>query len=117
MSHGSMSAAMSNCIEACHDCAASCAETTRHCLEMGGEHATAAHILALIDCADICETSASFMARGSDLFSALCATCADACDRCAEECERFPDDERMARCAQICRQTAESCRAMAGAAA
>jgi len=88
-----------------------------HCLELGGEHAAANHIKALLDCAELCETSAAFMARGSDLHPRVCGVCAEACERCAEECERFPDDQMMAACAAICRQTAESCRTMAGMAA
>lgn len=101
----------------CLACARSCNETIVHCLELGGEHANPTHISALLDCAQICETAAAFMARGSQLHPNVCAACADACDRCAAECERFPDDAAMAECARICRQTAKSCRAMAGAAA
>lgn len=99
------------------DCARSCYETITHCLELGGEHAEPRHINALLDCAQICETTAAFMSRGSELHPKLCAVCADACERCAQECERFPDDKVMAECAEICRQTAKSCRSMAGTAA
>ena len=108
---------LDRCIRDCLDCARSCYETITHCLELGGDHARRAHINALLDCAGACETTAAFMARGSELHQRLCAVCADACERCAAECERFPDDQMMAECARICRQTAESCRKMAGAAA
>jgi len=108
---------MDRCIRDCLDCARSCYETISHCLELGGEHATPNHIGALLDCAQLCETSAALMARGSDLHPQLCAVCAEACERCAEECERFPDDKAMAACAEICRQAAASCRTMAQMAA
>lgn len=108
---------LDQCIRDCLDCARSCYETITHCLEMGGEHAASRHINALLDCAQICEAAAASMARGSELHPKVCGVCADACDRCAEECERFPDDKVMAECAAICRQAANSCRTMAGAAA
>ena len=72
------------------------------------EHAAAAHITTLLDCAEICQTSAHVMSRGSDMHGAVCATCADACERCAEACDQFPEDELMQRCAEICRRCAES---------
>lgn len=109
--------ALDRCIRDCLDCARSCYEMITHCLELGGEHAEPRHIKALLDCAQMCETSAAFMARGSELHPKVCGVCAEACERCAEECERFPDDEAMAACAAICRKAAESCRTMAGTAA
>ena len=106
---------LDRCIRDCLDCARSCYETISHCLGLGGAHAESGHIKALLDCAQICEMSAAFMARGSDLHAKVCAVCAEACERCAESCEKFPDDKAMIECAQICRQAAKSCRAMAAA--
>lgn len=117
MPHAAMTSAMTECIDNCLECAKTCLETARHCLEKGGEHAAAAHITALLDCAEICETSANFMSRGSDTHPKVCEACAEACDRCAEACEKFPDDDVMRRCAEICRRCAASCRDMAGIAA
>lgn len=117
MPHAQSSPAMADCIVDCRECATTCLETARHCLEMGGEHAAAEPITALLDCAALCTTAADAMSRGSSLHGRVCDVCAEACERCAVECERFPDDETMRRCAEICRRTAESCRAMAAAAA
>ena len=117
MPHAAMTRAMTECIDNCLACAKSCLETARHCLEKGGEHAAAAHVTTLLDCAEICETSANFMSRGSALHPKVCQVCAEACERCAEACEKFPDDEVMRRCAEICRRCAASCRDMARAAA
>lgn len=117
MAHVMTSPELDRCIRDCLDCARSCYEMIAHCLELGREHAAARHINALLDCAQICETTAAFMARGSELHPDLCAACADACERCAEECERFPGDKMMAECAEICRQAAKSCRTMARTAA
>ena len=68
----------------------------------------------LLDCAEICQTSANFMLRMSDLHGLTCGVCAEVCERCAEDCERFVDDIMMQACAQACRHCAASCREMAG---
>ncbi|HEX6980284.1 MAG TPA: four-helix bundle copper-binding protein [Alphaproteobacteria bacterium] len=100
------------CIEDCLDCFRICTETIAHCLQKGGRHAEANHIRLLQDCADICETAATFMMRRSDLHVRTCAVCAETCLRCAEDCDRLADDEQMRRCAEVCRRCAESCRQM-----
>jgi hypothetical protein len=106
---------METCIRNCLDCHRVCLETISHCLGKGGRHADPAHIRLLIDCAQICATSADFMIRGSDLHRLTCGACAEVCDRCAEDCARMADDdEAMRRCADACRRCAESCNRMAG---
>jgi hypothetical protein len=79
---------------------------------MGGSHAEASHIRALLDCADACRASADFMLRGSSLHAAVCRVCAEACETCADSCERVGRDETMQRCADACRRCAASCRQM-----
>lgn len=114
MPHESHGAEMRQCIESCLDCHATCLETITHCLRMGGKHAEASHIRLLMDCVQICQTSADFMLRGSDLHGRTCGVCAEVCARCAEDCDRLAgDDELMRRCAEMCRRCAESCRKMA----
>jgi hypothetical protein len=108
-----MDEAMRQCIENCVDCASICIETTMHCLQMGGEHAEPEHIRLLMDCAEICQTSANFMLRNSELHGSVCGVCAEVCERCAEDCARFTDDDVMQQCAEICRTCAASCREMA----
>ena len=80
---------------------------------MGGQHVEATHIRTLLDCAEICQTSANFMLRGSDEHKRTCAACAAVCQRCAEECARVTDDPVMQDCAETCRRCADSCEAMA----
>jgi hypothetical protein len=81
---------------------------------MGGRHAEAAHVRLLLDCAQICQTSADFMLRGSSYHARTCETCAEVCLACAENCERIgPDDDMMKKCAEVCRRCAASCRQMA----
>lgn len=111
-----LSPEMRQCIENCSDCHNACVETLVHCLERGGDHAGAAHIRALLDCAQACDASRDFMLRGSDLHGSVCGVCAEACERCAESCQALGgDDQVMRSCAEVCRRCAESCRAMAAA--
>lgn len=106
---------MQRCIEVCQECHEVCLQTVSHCLEKGGRHAEAAHIRLLLDCTEICQTSANFMIRGSDLHTETCRACAEVCERCAADCERL-GDPKMRECAETCRRCAESCTRMAGAA-
>jgi hypothetical protein len=103
---------MRGCIENCLDCHSICLETITYCLGQGGTHAEAAHIRLLLDCAEICQTSANFMLRSSDLHGRTCDVCAEVCERCAQDCEQFGDDVTMRACADMCRRCAESCRQM-----
>lgn len=103
------------CIEACSACHRVCLAAVGECLKLGGEHADAAHLRLLVDCAEICETGANFMLRRSDHHAVICAACAEICERCAESCAAL-DSEAMRRCAEVCLTCAASCREMAVAA-
>jgi hypothetical protein len=105
-------AAMRSCIDECQSCHEVCVETTAHCLSMGGEHVEAGHLRTMMDCAQICATSADFMLRGSPLHAGVCGVCAEVCEECAESCDALEGAE-MKRCADQCRRCAESCREMA----
>jgi hypothetical protein len=109
-------ASMERCIENCSNCQRTCLETAaRH---FRGEHTPTleeTHVRLLLDCAQICSTSADFMMRGSAMHGHTCGACAAICERCADECERMGEDPYMAACAEICRRCAESCREMATA--
>ena len=107
------SAAMQSCIDACSSCHQTCLDTVRHCLDKGGKHAGAAHITLLLDCAQVCATSADFMIRHSEQHRVTCRACAEVCRACAASCEAMGDDDMMKRCAAECRRCAESCSAMA----
>ena len=105
---------MQQCIENCTECHAICLATAGHCLEMGGHHASRQHQRILLDCAQMCATSADFMLRESELHGRVCAVCAEACSQCAAECERMADGDRMMeQCAEMCRRCEESCHRMA----
>jgi hypothetical protein len=105
---------MQQCIEECLRCHGICLQTVAHCLEMGGRHAEPSHIVLLLDCSEICQTSANFMLRSSDRHPLTCGVCAEICRACADDCERLAgDDQMMRQCADECRRCAESCERMA----
>ena len=103
---------MQQCIENCQECHAVClSHAANHCLEAGGAHVEPSHFRLMMDCAQICQTSADFMLRGSAHHAHVCAECADVCEDCAKSCEAVGE---MDDCVAACRKCAESCRAMAG---
>jgi hypothetical protein len=109
-----ISSEMQQCIDECTRCQHICLATVSHCLELGGKHADPAHIGLLLDCAEICQTSANFMLRGSERHQLTCGICADICRACADDCERRAGgDKLMQDCAQQCRRCGESCERMA----
>ena len=109
-----MNPQMQQCIDECQNCHRVCLETlTQHCLAMGGEHAAQHHARLMLDCAQICQTSADFMIRNSDLHTLTCGVCAEICQHCADDCSRFSEDH-MRFCAETCTRCAQTCREMIG---
>jgi Domain of Unknown Function (DUF326) len=98
---------MQSCIRECLSCHSLCLETVSCSLKEGGQHADPKPITTLLDCADICQTSADFLLRGSELHPLTCATCAEFCEACARGCARFNHDF-LQRCAEACRRCADS---------
>jgi hypothetical protein len=101
------------CIQNCQDCHRACLQTLTYCMGLGGRHAMPEHLRLLMDCADICATSAAFMLRASPLHAHTCGACAPVCAACADDCAAMADDLRMKALADTCRHCAESCEAMA----
>ena len=108
-----MSEEMRRCIDECSNCHRVCLETVTYCLQKGGRHVEARHLGLLLDCAEVCQTSADFMLRGSPFHTVTCAACAELCRACEEACRAVEDDEQMAHCADVCGACAESCSRMA----
>lgn len=111
-----MSAELRSCIEICSECHRICLETVQTCLRMGGRHAEVEHVRLLLDCAQICQTSADFMTRGSPLHHLTCGACAEICRACAESCRQLGGAD-MQTCAETCERCAESCARMTGSGA
>jgi len=102
-----------HCIQECQECHQTCLETFTYSAQQGGEHVEADRLRLLLDCAEMCQTNANIMTRGSDLHALTCEVCAEICQRCAEDCEEMSDDRHMKACAELCRRCAESCQQMA----
>ncbi|MBC8121755.1 MAG: four-helix bundle copper-binding protein [Gemmatimonadaceae bacterium] len=108
-----LSEQMEQCIQDCLDCHRLCLGLVTHCLSMGGEHAEAAHIRLLLDCAQMAQTATDFMTRNSELHGRICLICAEVCEHCAQNCEQLMDDDaQMKACAEACRRAANSCQKM-----
>jgi len=104
---------MQECIEECLNCHAVCTMTMQHCIASGGEHTEVNLIGILLDCAEICQTSANFMLRGSPYHVVTCAACAELCRACEEACRAVTPDEQLAHCGDVCASCAEACDRMA----
>ncbi len=127
---------MQECLDNCTRCHQVCLETLNYCLKLGGRYTDSVHLRLLMDCAEMCQTSANFMLRASDLHNKVCGVCAVICLNCATDCERFTVsgegsgaamskhsgkaevseanvDEQMKLCAQTCRECARTCQQMA----
>ena len=114
MPHAEMlSPEMTQCVDDCNHCATVCTATVAHCLEKGGKHAEAQHIALMLDCAAICATASTSMARNSDAHGQICGLCAEICQQCETDCRSFGDDPMMQECAEMCRRCAKSCKQMA----
>lgn len=74
-----------------------------------GDQSKNEHVYLLLDCADICLTSAHFMQHGSPLHGYVCQACFQVCNHCAGICEQLGETD----CANACRNCADSCRYMA----
>ena len=79
---------MRRCIDNCLSCHAVCEATLSYCLAHDGAHADRNGVLLLLDCAEICRTSAGFLLRGSGLHAETCRACARVCGACADWCDR-----------------------------
>jgi len=104
---------METCIRECLECSSTCLRmAATHCLELGGPHVEPVHYRTMLDCAEICQTSAHFMQRNSTLHAYVCRACATVCEECARSCEAIGD---MEECVITCRRCSESCHRMAAA--
>jgi hypothetical protein len=105
---------LDECVDSCVASHRMCLETARYCTEQGSSaHVEASHIALLLDCAELCQTTANSMLRRSPQHALLCDACARMCEACARDCAKIAGDARMQTCAQTCRDCAASCKEMA----
>jgi hypothetical protein len=111
----SMSGDMQKAVEDCMSCSMTCEETITYCLNQPGQ-IDAAMIRMMMECAELSKMCADMMCRMSPMHMDMCQLCTRMCMMCAEMCAAS-DDAQMMKLAEMCRTCADSCRAMAGAAA
>lgn len=104
------------CIEACHECAQTCAICADACLGEEMVQQLTQCIRLNLDCADICAAGGTIASRrtGSNeaVIQATLRACEEACRLCAEECEQHAGMHEHCRiCAETCRRCEQACRA------
>ena len=67
-------------------------------------------IAVSMDCAAICKTGASYVARHSGFAENVLGVCQAICEACANECMKHAKGY-FRRCARICRECAALCKA------
>jgi hypothetical protein len=95
---------LAECAAACDHCAIACLDEPEvkmltHCIKLD------------LDCAEICRTTASFVARGSSHAKHLLKECAEICEACGAECEKHAAHgmEHCRVCAEACKRCAVAC--------
>jgi hypothetical protein len=92
----------------CWECRTECHTALfNYCLEKGGRHAQVEHIKLMVDCIEICQTTADFITRDSELYSDICAACAEVCFVCAESCDSLSGED-MENCAKFAEDVQEA---------
>jgi hypothetical protein len=89
-------------------CAAECNRCFSECLNESDVSMMARCIELNTDCAELCFTTAAFLARDSESASTLLAICAEVCQACSDECAKH-EVEHCQRCAAVCRECANAC--------
>lgn len=102
--HQQIIAALNNCASECNHCATACLDEQdvkmlSKCIKLD------------IDCAEICSTTASLLARDSEHGHHLLKECVEVCNKCAEECEKHAamGMEHCKTCAEACRACSDAC--------
>lgn len=90
-------------------CAAACNHCSTACLGEKDVQMMATCIKLDMDCAQMCTTTAAFVARGSLHAQHLLKECAEICRQCAQECEKHAHMKHCRRCAEACRKCTETC--------
>ncbi|MEW5853510.1 MAG: four-helix bundle copper-binding protein [Myxococcota bacterium] len=105
---------MQRCIDACVNAHAVCVAAVEYCLKVGGKHANPEHIRMLLDTAEMCETAAHFMLRGSPLHTRTCGLTSEVAEECANSVESLDSgDPQLRAVADAIRECVVSCREMA----
>ena len=98
--------------EALHRAVDHCNAAFRYCSTEASEVDDLEDLLCLVDCAEVCATTAALVTRHGQHAMALRGLCLRQCRDAAETCGKYANDEVLATCAQVLRDAVD---AMAGA--
>ncbi len=102
------------CMLKCLDCRTMCLKLVEHYLRLEGAKSDGPDIRLLLNCSEICATTARFMLRGSEFCQRLSLLCAEVCKRCARQWSLLRDDALIEGCWLSWSQCAECCERTAG---
>jgi Domain of Unknown Function (DUF326) len=102
------------CIDACFDCAQSCAACADADLGEPDVETLIACIALCHNCSDVCISTGRVLSRQTEfvpqLARAALQACIEACRRCGDECERHAQHHEHCRvCLGVCRQCEQAC--------
>ena len=106
--------ALLRCIDACHDCVASCTSCADADLAEEDVGEMVRCVRLCLDCADACDATGRIVTRQTTpdlrLIRTMVEACAVACLACAEECDRHAAHHEHCRvCAEVCRRCKQAC--------
>ena len=107
-----LTAKLQECVTHCLECHRLCLRAAmKYHLNAGANPLDVEQIRLLINCAEICHTTATAILVGAPLVKATCRVCARVCRRCEADAARHG---WMYECAQASRRCADSCQRAAG---
>lgn len=102
------------CAKVCGECALACDNCAAHCAKLlsDGKKEHLRTLQTCQDCAAFCGTAACITAKAGPFSDLICSSCAEACKRCGDDCDKFKSDPIMKKCAEECRKCEKTCRDM-----
>jgi len=86
-----------------------CLEIACYCMQTGGEYLVDQSVRLLLDTAALCHSARDNALRATWLHTHTISTLIAIGNKAAAVCERFPHDERMMYCAELCRECVAYC--------
>jgi hypothetical protein len=90
-----------------------CEAAVAHALRAQEGEAVDERVGALLDCADVCRTTARHIRYGSPLLRGTAGVAAELCERAAEACLALAHTPALPTWAEACRRSAACCRRLA----
>lgn len=98
-------------------CALICHQFLNYCHRFPGRFGGLRRLVSVLhDCAEVCQLGANLIAHGIGVAAGTSLATADICDHCAQFCERLGRnrDDFLEELIQVCRDTSQAYRQLAG---